>query len=190
MGCDIIEINLVETISKSNLYLYFSYPSDAVHTLKKMPKGHVMDDPCGYVRLNFLRYPSESRQIYGDQRGCFEPPSDTMKPNNEIDCPDITPLTLTDHTTTVNREAMNDIDPLVHPDSPSLTRYCLGTKLQMDPKRKSHKSPTCAFHNAALSKQGRLLKTMTQEALQNCRKFRTIQVRTSSAGRATLGDTS
>ena len=133
--------------------------------------------PCNYVRLNFLRYPNESRQIYGDLRGCFEPPSDTVLPNNGIDCPDITPLTLTDQTQTVNREAMNDSNPLVHPDSTSLTRYCLGTKLQMDPKRRSHKSPKCAFHNAALSKQENLLKTMTQEALQNVRKFRTIQVK-------------
>ena len=135
-----------------------------------------MDDPCTYVRHSILRYPNESRQIYGELKGCFEPPSATVKPNSSIDCPDITPLTLSDNTQTVNREAMNDNNPLIHPDSNNLTRYCLGTKLQMDPKRKSHKSPTCAFHNAALSKQGNLLKTMTQEALQNCRKFRTIQV--------------
>ena len=107
--------------------------------------------------------------------GCFETPSDTIKPNSGIDCPDITPLTLTDSTQTVNREAMNNSNPLIHPDSNSLARYCLGTKLQMD-SRKSHKSPKCAFHNAALSIQGNFIKIMTQEALQNCRKFRTIQV--------------
>jgi hypothetical protein len=153
----------------------YSDPSDVVHSLRKMPKVHIMDDPCTYVRHSFHRYPAESNQIF-TLKGCFETPSEVMKPTPCIDCPDISPLTLTQSSRPVNREAMSNSNPLVHPDSDSLTRYCLGTKLQMDPKKKSHKSPTCAFHNAGLSNQGSLLKTMTQEALQNCRKFRTIQV--------------
>ena len=145
-------------------------------SLRKLPKGHIMDDPCNLVRHSFLHYPNESRQIYGELKGCFEVPSKTVKPSSSIDCPDITPLTMMDSNQVVNREAMNDPNPLTHPDSNSLTRYCLGTKLQMNPKKKSHKSPTCTYHDASLAIQGNLLKTMTQEALQNVRKFRTIQV--------------
>ena len=133
-----------------------------------------MDDPCNYVRYLFLHYPEESSIVYGDLKGCFEPPSSTQEPSTSIDCPDITPLTMDSQC--VNRDAMTDDSPFTHPDSESLTRYCLGTALQMNPKNKSHKSPKCAFHNAGLAIQGKLLKTMTQEALQNCRKFRTIQV--------------
>ena len=128
------------------------------------------DDSCHLVRLSFLRYPNESNQIYGDLKGCFEAPSPSVKPSSSVDCPDILPLSMIDSNQCVNREAMNDPNPLNHPDSNSVTRYCLGTKLH------KHKSPTCAYHDASLATQGHFLKTMTQEALQNCRKFRTIQV--------------
>ena len=134
-----------------------------------------MDDSCNYVRHTLHRYPEQSKQAFGTLKGCFEPPSDTRKPNGSLDCPTILPLTVS--TRTVNREAMNDSDPLVHPDSDSRTRYCLGTRIQMDPKKNSHKSLTCAFHDVNLAKEGTMIKTMTQESLQNCRKFRTIQVR-------------
>ena len=141
-----------------------------------MPIVHILDDSCTYVRHSFLRYPNESKQIYGTLKGCFEAPS-KKKPTYNVDCPEITPLTMMNSAQSVNKSKMNNSNPLIHPDSNSITRYCLGTKLQMDPKKESHKSPQCAFHNAGLANQGSLLKTMTQEALQNCRKFRTIQVR-------------
>ena len=175
LGQRLSKLNTLDSslVQNANAFI-FSDSSDVVHSLPKLPKAHMMDDSCTYVRHNFLRYPEESRIVYGDLRGCFEPPSNTEKPSSSIDCPDITPLTM--DTKCVNRDAMLDPSPLTHPDSQSLTRYCLGTALQMNPKKKSHKSPKCAFHNPGLAIQGKLLKTMTQEALQNCRKFRTIQV--------------
>ena len=42
----------------------------------------------------------------------------------------------------------------------------LGTRLQMRKGKTSHKLKTCEYHNANLSNQGKLLKTMTQEAMQ------------------------
>ena len=159
-----------------DLNIIFSDPSNVTRSMRKLPKVHMMDDPCALVRYSFLKYPNDSMQIYGDLKGCFEPPSSTQKPSSSIDCPDITPLSMIDSSQCANREVMNDISTLTHLDSSSLTRYCLGTKLKMNPNKKSHKSPTCAYHDAGLATQGHLLKTMTQEALQNCRKFRTIQV--------------
>ena len=133
-----------------------------------------MDDACNYVRYRLHKHPEESKSAYGILKGCFETPSDTRKPRGSIDCSDIMPLT--ESTRKPNSQAMLDPNPLVHPDSNSLTRYCLGTRIQMGKNKKSHKSPTCLFHDVNQAQQGKMLKTMTQEALQNCRKFRTIQV--------------
>ena len=67
----------------------------------------------------------------------------------------------------VNREAMNNESRLIHPDTgSSLTKYVLGTRLQMRKGRTSHKLKTCEYHDANLAIQGKLLKTMTQEAMQ------------------------
>ena len=142
--------------------------------MKKRPLVHIMDDSCNYVRYYEHKYPEEGKLAYGSKRGCFEAPSDSKKPSGGLDCPDILPLT--ESARSVNPNAMMDPNPLVHPDSDSLIRYCLGTRIQMGKKNKSHKSPTCQYHDANLATQGRMLKTMTQESLQNCRKFRTIQV--------------
>ena len=149
-----------------------SDPSDVVQSMKKMPKVHILDDSCNYVRYRIQKYPEQSAVAFGTLKGCFELPS-TKKPSGSIDCPDILPLTMS--TSRVNPGSMKNSDPLVHPDSNNKTRYCLGTRIQMDPKKNSHKSPTCLYHDANLSDQGRMLKTMSQEALQVCRKFRSIQ---------------
>ena len=96
-------------------------------------------------------------------RGCFETPSMTKEPDTDIDCPSVAPLTFSN--CIVNREAMNDPNKLVHPDSPSLVRYCLGTRIQMQQGKPSHKLKTCQFHDVNKSRQGQFLRTMTQEAM-------------------------
>ena len=45
--------------------LFFSDPSDVVHSLKKMPIVHIMDDSCNYVRHSLHRYPDLSQQAFG-----------------------------------------------------------------------------------------------------------------------------
>ena len=109
-------------------------------------------------------YASWSQEAFGEKHGCFEKPDSTRDPSKDIDCPDITPLKFSANK--VNRDAMKVNNRLVHPDSPSLTRYCLGTRLQMRKGKPSHRLKTCEYHNANLAKQGKLLKTMTQEAMQ------------------------
>ena len=105
-----------------------------------------------------------SELAFGDYRGCFEKPSLKKDPTTEIDCPDVQPLTFSDNQG--NREAMNNPSKLVHPDSTSLRKYCLGTRMQMRKGKTSHKLKTCSYHDANLCKQGKFLKTMTQEAMQ------------------------
>ena len=120
------------------------------------------------------RYPEESRHAFGQKHGCFETPREDKPPTNNIDCPDIRPLIYSEEE--CNGSAMKDMDPLVHPDSSRKTRYCLGTRLQMRKDGKgSHKTLACTYHDLNNAQQGKMLKSMTQEAMQVCRKFRTIQ---------------
>ena len=46
----------------------------------------------------------------------------------------------------------------------------MGTKLQMRDSGTSHKKETCRYHNLNNSKQGSLVKSMNQEALQVTRQ--------------------
>jgi hypothetical protein len=61
---------------------------------------------------------------------------------------------------------MNNSSRLVHPDSSTLVKYCMGTGLQMRKGRTSHKLKSCEYHDLNKSKQGKFLKSMTQEAMQ------------------------
>ena len=88
----------------------------------------------------------------------------TEEPKDDIDCPDVSPLEFNSNCL-ANREAMNDPNKLVHPDSSSMVKYCLGTRMQMQKGKASHKLKTCLFHDVNLSKEGRFLRTMTQEAM-------------------------
>ena len=128
------------------------------------------DDSCHFVRYSFAQPEHRvlSEYAFGEKLGCFEKPSATRDPTKNIDCPDLTPLEFSGNP--VNREAMKNPSRLVPPDSNSLTKYCLGTRLQMRKGGTSHRLKTCSYHDANLSKQGKLLKTMTQEAMQvnNC----------------------
>jgi hypothetical protein len=126
----------------------------------------ITDDACTYVRHSFSQpqYRVWSQLAFGQYHGCFEKPSSTKDPTSNIDCPEIKPLNFCDNK--VNREAMNNDSRLVHPDSSSLTKYCLGTRLQMRKGKTSHKLKTCEYHDVNLSNQGKLLKSMTQEAMQ------------------------
>ena len=74
-----------------------------------------------------------------------------------------------------NRDLFEDGNPLTHPDSDNQNRYVMGTRLQLKTGHKGHKRETCAFHNLDLSQQGPEIKSMTQESMQNVRKFRSIQ---------------
>ena len=126
-----------------------------------------------YCRHSFLRYPTQSQSAFGETRGCFEAPKN-RKPNKGISCPDILPLHMSD--SQPNRDAMKNNDPLDHPDTKGKTRYCLGTRIQMKEGSKgSHKALECSYHDLDLSVEGKMLKSMTQEAMNVCRKFRTIQ---------------
>lgn len=117
-----------------------------------------------HFRHSFGRYPILSQLAFGKFHGCFEKPDENKEPLKNIDCPDVIPLKFSDRIP--DREAMRNDSPLVHPDAQGLTKYCLGTGLQMRDDKKSHKLQTCQFHNARNSSQGRFLKTMTQEAMQ------------------------
>ena len=119
-----------------------------------------------------MRYPEQSKLAFGEKGGCFQLPREDAHPTGNIPCADILPLTHSDNV--ANRDAMKDDNPLVHPDTPSLSRYCLGTGLQMR-DGKSHKTTKCSYHDVSLAQEGRMLKTMTQEAMNVERKFRTIQ---------------
>ena len=120
-----------------------------------------------------MRYPEQSKLAFGEKLGCFELPREDKAPTKNISCPDILPLIYSDQDT--NRDAMRSTNPLVHPDTSSLTRYCLGTGLQMREGKPSHKTIECSYHDVDNAKEGKMLKTMTQEAMQMERKFRKIQ---------------
>ena len=62
----------------------------------------------------------------------------------------------------------------MHPDSDNQDRYVMGTRLQSN-LQKSHKLPTCQYHNLDLATDCKDIKTMTQESMQVVRKHRTIQ---------------
>ena len=128
--------------------------------------SHILDDSCTYVRYCRAQpeYRLESELAFGQFNGCFEKPSMTQDPKDDIDCPDIAPLTFSNNT--VNRDAMRNPSKLVHPDSSSLVKYCMGTGLQMRKGRTSHKLKSCEYHNVNKSRQGKFVRTMTQEAMQ------------------------
>ena len=157
-------------------------PFSIINSLKKIPVVHICgkqqycrcyqvllnqtfaDDSCTYVRYSLAQTDSpEQKLAFENLKGCFEPPSLTNEPDSDIDCPDVAPLTFSQ--CNVNREAMNDPNKLVHPDSTSLVKYCLGTRIQMRKGKPSHKLNTCQFHDVNKSKQGKFLRTMTQEAM-------------------------
>ena len=114
-----------------------------------------------FCRHSLLRYPEQSKQAFGEKHGCFELPSEDKAPSKHIQCKDILPIIYSDQDT--NRDAMKDPNPLVHPDSTSLVRYCLGTGLQMrDSNKGSHKTISCSYHDVNNSEDGKMMKTMTQ----------------------------
>ena len=109
-----------------------------------------------------------SELAFGEKHGCFEKPSE-KDPSKNVDCPEVLPLKYSEEPPFEN--AMVNDSPLVHTDSRSLTKYCLGTRLQMKNPKKSHKLQTCKYHDADNAEQGKFLKTMNQEALQVCILF-------------------
>ena len=70
---------------------------------------------------------------------------------------------------------MDNPSILLHPDALNDRRFLMGHRLQMKPSGTSHKKKSCSFHDLDKSKQGVLISSMNQEALQVTRKFKTIQ---------------
>ena len=55
--------------------------SDCLHTMKKLPMGLFMDDPCHFITHELHNNPVEAELCYGrERRGCFESPSEFRKP--------------------------------------------------------------------------------------------------------------
>ena len=129
----------------------------------------ICDDACTLVQHISHRDAYISTRAYGDNRGCFEVPSSKIRPSRDIDIPDITPLTHVKNKH-VDKAAMKHPSTLIHPDVKGTRRYIMGTGLQMRESGTSQKRPECSFHNVNHSKQGAVIKTMCQEALQNTRK--------------------
>ena len=147
-------------------------PSNIIHSFKKRPILHICDDACTLSAYEIAHYPEESLRCLGDRRGCFEIPSDSRKPMSNVDCKDLEPIEAE-----VDISKFESVDPLDHPDSDNMNRYILGTRLQMksQSKHRSHKRKSCQFHDLDLANQGRQIKSMVQESLQNVRRFRSIQ---------------
>ena len=114
-----------------------------------------------------------SRDAFDEKQGCMEKPREDRGPTKNISCKEILPLMFSENE--CNRDAMKDSNPLVHPDISTLTRYCLGTGLQMREGKPSHKTILCSYHDVNNAVEGKMLMTMTQEAMNVERKFRTIQ---------------
>ena len=98
-----------------------SDPYDVINSLKKVPIVHIMDDSCTFVRHSISSDKVLGEKAFGTSHGCFELPSEEEEPSSDVDCPAITPLSFS--ASSVNREAMLDPNPLVHPDSKEMTRY-------------------------------------------------------------------
>lgn len=64
---------------------------------------------------------------YGELKGCFQKPSDSVLPDTNISCPDITPVEYQD-TEIINRQAMLNGSQLIHPDVSTSRRYVSGTR--------------------------------------------------------------
>lgn len=146
---------------------------------RKEPRSYLLtlgvcDDACTLVQHMSHRDRNVAIRAFGDYRGCFEVPSSTLKPSQGIDCPDILPLAHANNQNMV-KDSMKNPSALVHPDVKGTRRYVMGTGLQMRDSGTSHKRPECSFHNVNHAKQGELIRTMNQEALQITRKYKTIQ---------------
>ena len=61
-------------------------PSNIVHSLKKRPILHVLDDPCTLAMFEEIHYPVDSGVCLGDRKGCFEKPSEHSDPTTGVDC--------------------------------------------------------------------------------------------------------
>ena len=142
-----------------------SDPYNLLNSLIKYPPVHFNDDPCTFARHSKNADKVKGELAFGATNGCFELPDATKEPTKDLDCPAVEPLSMSTSQTT-NRDAMLNPSPLVHPDVQGLNKYCLGTRLQMRDGKSSHRLNTCRYHDVNLCTQGKLVKTMTQEALQ------------------------
>ena len=122
-------------------------PADIYLSLLYPPLLQVCDDPCTFIAHLFCSEPELSNELFGSNKGCFEPPHDTNPPKCDHDCPELLPLSINPRKSC--ESALDDPKSKVHPISKTITRKVLGTKLS-----NSHKSQNeCLYHNIRNCKQ-------------------------------------
>ena len=144
-------------------------PADLYLSMKYPPFLKIMDDPCTFINHLFGSEKAFANQMFGPNRGCFQPPHKTEKPITSYNCPDILPLSV--YPRKMNENLLeNPTDANVHPITQKVTRLVLGTKLS-----ESHKTTNeCLFHNINNCNQASCVKTMSQEGLQVRRKSKRV----------------
>ena len=143
-------------------------PSDLYLSLKNPPYLQIMDDPCTMIKHLFCSEPVFADQMFGSQRGCFEAPHKTKKPETSHDCPDILPLAM--YPRKINESLLSLPNNKCHPVTGKVTRLVLGTKLS-----NSHKTNNeCLYHDIKNCRQASCIKTMSQEGLQVRRKSKRV----------------
>ena len=127
-------------------------PADIYLSLIFPPVLQVCDDPCGLMAHMECSQPKISSELFGINRGCFEPPDKINTPKKDHDCPELMPLSLVPRKPC--ETALDNPTQKVHPISKSTVRKVLGTRLS-----ESHKTLNeCAFHNVNLCKQAAFIK--------------------------------
>merc|ERR1719318_335400 len=143
-------------------------PSDIYLSLLYPPLLQVLDDPCTFIAHLFCTEPVLSNELFGPNKGCFEPPHKTQPPRTDHDCPELLPLSMNPRIPCMN--AIDNPKSRVHPISQTIRRKVLGTKIS-----ESHKNQNeCLFHNVRNCLQSSQIKTMSQEGLQMRRKAKRV----------------
>ena len=145
-------------------------PADIYLSMLFPPTLQILDDPCTFVAHLFCSEEEVASQLFGVNKGCFEPPHDKNPPKTDIDCPDILPLSI--YPRKPYQFALDNPKLWIHPVSKTRTRKVLGTKLS-----ESHKTQNeCLYHNVGNCIQSSQIKTMSQEGLQVKRKCKRVTV--------------
>jgi len=143
-------------------------PSDIYLSLLYPPLLQVLDDPCTFIAHLFCTEPVLSNELFGPNKGCFEPPHKTQPPRTDHDCPELLPLSMNPRIPCMN--AIDNPKSRVHPISQTIRRKVLGTKIS-----ESHKNQNeCLFHNVRNCLQSSQIKKMSQEGLQMRHKAKRV----------------
>ena len=127
-------------------------PADLYLSLRFPPSLQVVDDPCTLVSHIICSETEEAIKLFGENRGCFEPPHPSNPPKSDHDCPELLPAAFNPRK--VNFNAIDNPKLQVHPISGSIPRKVLGTKLS-----DSHKTQNeCLFHDVNNCRQAAFIK--------------------------------